>query len=90
MYYLLGYSVHHINGFIINQGLKVIARINSYCLRQSQTTTPDQLLQMTIILDFQNLMILCTSVCTVLHSFFLLGNQIWFLQVVKIVKVLAI
>ena len=40
MYYLLGYSVHHINGFITNQGLKVIARINPYCLRQSKAYYP--------------------------------------------------
>ena len=37
MYYILGYSVDHINGFLINLGL--IDRTNPYCKRQAQAIT---------------------------------------------------
>ena len=84
MHYLLGYSVDHINGFLINLGLRGIARTNPYCIRQAQAITPGHLLQMATFLDFTKP--IDTGVCFFLPSFFLLGNQIWFLQVVKIVK----
>ena len=52
MHYLLGYSVDHINVFLINLGLMGIARTNKYCIRQAQAITSDHLLQMATFLDF--------------------------------------
>ena len=51
MHYLLGYSLDHINEFLINLGIKGIARMHPYCTKQAKPITPEILLQFTSILD---------------------------------------
>ena len=42
---LLSYSVEHINSFIINLGLKGMARLKPYCIKQADAITPTKLKQ---------------------------------------------
>ena len=51
MHILLGYSVEHINNFIINLGLKGIARLKPYCIKQAEAITPEILKQIYGVLD---------------------------------------
>lgn len=51
MHYLLGYSLDHINEFLINLGIKGIARMHPYCTKQAKPITPEILLKFTSILD---------------------------------------
>ena len=51
MHYLLGYPVEHINDFLINLGLKGIARLNPHCVRQAAPVTPDILLKIASVLN---------------------------------------
>ena len=44
MHYLLGYQVEHINDFLINLGLKGIARSNPHSVKQAKPITPEILL----------------------------------------------
>ena len=74
MHYLLGYSVDHINGFLINLGLRGIARTNPYCIRQAQAITPDHLLQMATFLDFTKPIDLVYW-CLFLFAFFLFARK---------------
>ena len=48
---ILGYSIEHINSFIINLGLKGIARLHPYCIKQAEPITTNILLQIFDILD---------------------------------------
>lgn len=52
MHFLLGYSVDHINDFLINLGLKGIARLNPHSVKQAEPITPEILLNMASKLDF--------------------------------------
>ena len=54
MHHLLGYSVDHINDFLINLGIKCIARMNPYCIKQAKPVTPEILLQFASVMDFTN------------------------------------
>ena len=74
MHYLLGYSVDHINGFLINLGLRGIARTNPYRIRQAQAITPDHLLQMATFLDFTKPIDLVYW-CLFLFAFFLFARK---------------
>ena len=74
MHYLLGYSVDHINGFLINLGLRGIARTNPYCIRQAHAITPDHLLQMATFLDFTKPIDLVYW-CLFLFAFFLFARK---------------
>lgn len=51
MHYLLGYPVEHINDFLINLGLKGIARLNPHCVRQAAPVTPEILLKIASVLN---------------------------------------
>ena len=51
MHILLGYSVEHINNFIINLGLKGMARLKPYCIKQAEPITPIILKQIHDVLD---------------------------------------
>ena len=42
MHLLLGYSVEHINDFLLNLGIKVIARLHPYCVRQARFSSKTQ------------------------------------------------
>lgn len=74
MHLLLGYSVEHINSFIINLCLKGIARLNPHCVKQAEEMTPEILLRVSEVLDF-------TSKddrvywCLFLFAFFLLARK---------------
>ena len=54
MHSLLGYSVDHINDFLINLGLKGIARLNPHCVKQADPITSEILLKFASHLDFSN------------------------------------
>ena len=51
MHYLLGYTLDHINEFLINLGIKGIARMHPYCTKQAKPITPEILLKFASILD---------------------------------------
>ena len=51
MHYVLGYPVKHINDFLINLGLKGIARLNPHCVRQAEPITPESLLKIASMLN---------------------------------------
>ena len=51
MHILLGYSVEHINNFILNLGLKGMARLKPYCIKQAEAITPEILKQIYDVLD---------------------------------------
>ena len=74
MHYLLGYSVDHINDFLINLGIKGIARLNPHSVKQAEPITPDILLKMAAKLDFT-----CTTDkvfwCLFLFAFFLFARK---------------
>ena len=74
MHYLLGYSADHINDFVINLGLKGIARLNPHSVKQAEPITPDILLKMAAKLDFT-----CTTDkvfwCLFLFAFFLFARK---------------
>ena len=54
MHLLLGYSVEHINDFLLNLGIKCIARLHPYCVRQTRAITPDILLKFSMVLNLSN------------------------------------
>lgn len=74
MHLLLGYPVEHINRFVLNLSLKGIAKLNPYCLQQSEPITPKILLKMANVLDLSN----DTDIvfwCLFLFAFFLLARK---------------
>ena len=74
MHHVLGYSVEHINNFLINLGLRGIARLKPYCIKQAYATTPEHLIQMSTFLD---LIDPSDSVywCLFLFAFFLFARK---------------
>lgn len=74
MHYLLGFSVDHINNFLINLGLRGIARLKPYCIKQAHAITPEHLLQISILLDLTDP---SDSVywCLFLFAFFLFARK---------------
>ena len=74
MHYLLGFSVDHINNFLINLGLRGIARSKPYCIKQAHAITPEHLLQIYILLDLTDP---SDSVywCLFLFAFFLFARK---------------
>ena len=44
MHLILGFSVDHINKFILNLSLKGIAKLNPHCIKQAEPMTPEILL----------------------------------------------
>ena len=48
---ILGYSADHLNSFIINLGLKGIAREHPHCVRQAEQITPNILLEIFSVLE---------------------------------------
>ena len=74
MHHLLGYSVEHINNFLINLGLRGIARLKPYCIKQAYAITPEHLIQMSTFLDLTDP---SDSVywCLFLFAFFLFARK---------------
>ena len=48
---ILGYSIEHMNTFIINLGLKGIAREHPYCIKQAEPITPTILMEIYTAFD---------------------------------------
>ena len=74
MHLLLGYTVDHINSFILNLSVKGIAKLKPYCVRQAAPMTPEILLHIASILDFTT----SESIvywCLFLFAFFLLARK---------------
>ena len=54
MHLLLGYTTDHINEFLINLGLKGMARSHPHLVKQARAITPEILLKMFSYLDVQD------------------------------------
>lgn len=74
MHLLLGYSVDHINKFILNLSLKGMAKLKPYCVKQAEALTPEILQQVVGCLDLKNVsdIVYC---CLFLFAFFLLARK---------------
>ena len=74
MHLLLGYSVDHINKFILNLSLKGTAKLKPYCVKQAEALTPEILQQVVGCLDLKNVsdIVYC---CLFLFAFFLLARK---------------
>lgn len=74
MHILLGYSVEHINQFILNLSLKGIAKLNPYCLKRAHPITPQILLKIAELMNFENKTDLVYW-CLFLFAFFFLARK---------------
>ena len=74
MHHLLGYSVDHINSFLINLSIKGMARLKPYCIKQSYAITPELLLQMSSILNLSDSSDIVYW-CLFLFAFFLFARK---------------
>ena len=74
MHLLLGYSIEHINNFLLNLGLKGIARLNPYCTKQAKAITPEILLEFSKVLNFSSHTD-CIFWCLFLFAFFLFARK---------------
>ena len=83
MHYLLGFSVDHINDFLVNLSIRGIARLQPHCPKQAKAITPEILLKFSTLI-FQTLKIVFFGVYFFLPSSYLQENLIWFLQVNQI------
>ena len=74
MHLLLGYSVEHINRFILGLSLKGIAKLNPYCRKQAEPITPALLVPLASCLNFakKNDIVFW---CLFLFAFFLLARK---------------
>ena len=73
-YLLLGYSTDHINEFLINLGLKGIARSHPHLVKQARAITPEILLKLFSYLDVQDPFD-ATFWCLFLFAFFLFARK---------------
>ena len=74
MHYLLGYSVDHINEFLINLGLKGMSRLNPHAVKQAEPITPSILRNLASNLDLSS----ATDKvfwCLFLFAFFLFARK---------------
>ena len=74
MHLLLGYSVDHINKFILNLSIKGIAKLHPYCIKQAEPITPEILISISDTLNFQSHTDLVFW-CLFLFAFFLLARK---------------
>ena len=74
MHLLLGYSTDHINEFLINLGLKGIARSHPHLVKQARAITPEILLKLFSYLDVQDPFD-ATIWCLFLFAFFLFARK---------------
>ena len=78
MHLLLGYSVEHINDFLLNLGIKGIARLHPYCVRQGRAIIADILLKFSTVLNLSIQTDCVFGACFFLPSFYLLESQTWY------------
>ena len=74
MHLILGFSVDHINKFILNLSLKGIAKLNLHCIKQAEPMTPEILLRIADTLDFSKSYD-CVYWCLFLFAFFLFARK---------------
>lgn len=74
MHYLLGYSTDNINEFLVNLGIRGIARIKPYCIKQAKAITPDILLQFATLLNLSDPYDIVFW-CLFLFAFFLFARK---------------
>ena len=74
MHLLLGYTVDHINKFLLNLSIKGIAKLNPYCVKQALPITPEILLGIADSFDFLNHTDLVFW-CLFVFAFFLLARK---------------
>ena len=74
MHLLLGYSVDHINKFILNLSIKGMAKLHPYCIKQAEPITPEILISISNILNFTSQADLVFW-CLFLFAFFLLARK---------------
>lgn len=74
MHLLLGYPTDKINQFILNLSLKGIAKLNPYCVKQSEPITPEILLNIAEKMNFSE-KINIVYWCLFLFAFFLLARK---------------
>ena len=84
MHYLLGFSVDHINDFLVNLSIRGIARLQPHCPKQAKAITPEILLKFSTLLNLSDPKDSVFGVYFFLPSSYLQENQIWFLQVNQI------
>ena len=76
MHHLLGFSVEHINDFLLNLSIRGIARLHPYCIKQAKAITPDILIKFSTVLNLKDPRDSVFGVYFFLHSFYLPENQI--------------
>ena len=69
------YSIEHIISFVINLGLKGIARLHPYCNKQAEPITPTILLQIFDILDMTKSDLECCLFVLNLFAFYLFACE---------------
>ena len=74
MHHLLGYTTDHINEFLINLGLRGIARSNPHLVRKAEPITPEILLKIYSYLDVKN-PVDTVYWCLFLFAFFLFARK---------------
>ena len=78
MHHLLGFSVEHINEFLLNLSIRPcragIARLHPYCIKQAKAITPDILIKFSTVLNLKDPR---DSVfwCLFLFAFFLFARK---------------
>ena len=74
MHHLLGFSVEHINEFLLNLSIRGIASIHPYCIKQAKAFTPDILIKFSTVLNLKDPR---DSVfwCLFLFAFFLFARK---------------
>ena len=70
MHLILGFSVDHINKIILNLSLKVIAKLNLHCIKQTEPMPPEILLGIADTLDFSKSYD-CVYWCLFMFAFYL-------------------
>lgn len=74
MHYLLGYTTDSINEFLINLGLRGIARLHPHLIRKAEAITPEILMRMYSYLDIKN-PVDVVYWCLFLFAFFLFARK---------------
>ena len=54
MHLLLGYTIDHVNNFLINLSLKGLTRLKQHCVKQAEPITPLILSKIYNILNMEN------------------------------------
>ena len=74
MHLLIGYPVEQINGFVLNLSLRGLTRVKMHCVKKAEAITPEILLQISSILNFEDFNDKVFW-CLFLFAFFLLARK---------------